>query len=241
MEKPFQITKQEEICLSLSPFTLPALFYANLQDTIHPYLTPERCMLLPKGFCFYETGQTADRLFFLSKGIVIETLLNENALEKNFLIFPSYLVGMNYCAHGQPIFPCTRAFTKCEVYMFLDEEFLSLVQQNKELLNAVISTFAIDFRLANCAFLQNQSCSTYEKICQTILSYFIASKYVPQIKHLTMTQTLIAGLSGVHRISVVHAIQKLKQEQIITYEKKKLVLLDEEKLMTIAYGKYPIP
>ncbi len=240
MNRNVSMTKQEQLYLSLSPFTIPELFNTNFHQSILPYLSDSKKTVIPKNHVFYQTEEIADRLFYLNKGIVIETLMNENGLEKHFLIFPSYLVGFNYCAHEQPIFPCTKAYTECEIYGFSYEELLTLMQNDKNLLKAVLKVLGLDFRLANSAALQNQSCSSYEKICQVILSYFIASKYNPQVKKMKMTQQLIAGLTGVHRISVVHAIQKLKQENIISYTSKTLTLLDEEGLQELAYGKYSI-
>lgn len=235
-----KMSNTEKLELSLSPFTIPELFDTNLHVSISPYLTTERKKYVPKKHKFYETGQIADRLYYLNKGVVIETLINENGLEKSFLIFPPYLVGFNYCAHEQPIFPCTSAHTECEVFSFAYDELLSLMQRDQKLMRAIIKVLALDFRMANGIALQNQSCSSHEKICQTILSYHIASKYTPNLGSLRLTQQLIAGLTGVHRISVVNTIGKLRDEQIITYSDKTLVVSDPQRLQQIAYGKYSI-
>jgi len=235
-----QITKQERLYLSLSPFTIPGLFSSGLGAALLPHLETRKRETVPKGFSFYQTEEVATGLFYLKKGVVIETLMNENGLLKDFLIFSPYLVGFNYCAHEQPIFPCTRAYTECEIYRFSYEEFLDRMQTDRALMKAVIKVVALDFRLANSLALQNQSCSTYEKVCQVILSYFIAGRYDRQARELKITQQLIAGLAGVHRVSVAHAVQRLKQDGIIGYTGRKLILLDEERLRTLAYGKYSI-
>lgn len=234
------INEREQLYLSLSPFTIIDLFHPNIQSVILPYLTSDRKKIYPKGHIFYETGGKASSLFYLNKGISIESIMNENGLEKDFMIIPPYPLGFHYCAHEQPIFPCTKAFTECEVYQFAYDEFLDIMQKDKKLLKAILNLLSLDFRLANSPGMQNYSLSSYEKICQTILSYFIGAKYNKYMHELKLTQELIAALTGVHRISAVRAIQKLKEENIITYENKRMTLLDYNKLCDIAYGKYPI-
>lgn len=240
MDKIINLTEQEYLYLSLSPFTIPGLFSDNVSLAIEPYLNEKRRRGVKKGYVFYHTGKTTERLYYLKKGMVIETLMNYNGLEKNFLIVPCYPIGFHYCAHKQAIFPCTAAFTDCEVYEFEYEEFLSLMQEDRALLKQIIEISSLDFRLANSAALQNQSCSADEKICQTMLGYFIAKKYNSYIRNMKITQELLAGLTGVHRVSVVRAIKKLKREGIISYQKNELELLDYERLQEISYGKYAI-
>lgn len=235
-----KMSGQEQLYMSLSPYTIPELFDTNIHTAIWPYLAEDKKTTVSKGHIFYNTEEKAQGMFYLKKGIVIETLMNANGLEKDFLIFQGYMVGFNYCAHEQPVFPCTKAYTECEIYPFGYDEFLTLMQRDKELLKSVIKILALDFRMANSVALQNQSCSTYEKICQNILSYFTACKYNSQIRGLKITQQLIAGLTGVHRISVVNAMKRLKQDGIVAYSNKKLVLMDYEKLQELAYGKYSI-
>lgn len=234
------LTKREELYLSLSPFTIPELFQRNLEELFAPYLTAEKRRVVPRGHVFYQTEELAEELFYLRRGMVIESLLNENGLMKDFLIFPHYLVGLNYCAHEQPIFPCTYAYSECEVYPFAYEELLDLMQRDRALMRAVIKTIALDFRLANSSALQSQSCSVHEKICQTILSYFIAGRYNREVRTMRMTQQLLAELTGVHRVSVAQTVRKLKDEGILGTRRKRLVLLDEERLSALAYGKYSI-
>lgn len=108
------------------------------------------------------------------------------------------------------------------------------------LMKAVLKTVALDFRLANSSVLQTQSCSVHEKICQTIVSYFIAGRYNREVKTMRMTQQLLADLTGVHRVSVAQTVRKLRDEGILGSKGKKLVLLDEERLRILAYGKYSI-
>ena len=231
---------QEHLYLSLSPFTVISFFVPDMHDSMLPYLDSKKKETLPKGHVFYNTGDTTKNIFYLNKGIAMETIMNENGLEKDFLIVPPYPLGCHYCAHEQPIFPCTKTYTECELYRFTYDEFLSMMQENKQLLKSILKLISLDFRLANSPGMQNYSLSSYEKVCQTILSYFIGAKYDPYMKKLKLTQELAARLTGVHRVSAVRAIQKLKADKIIAYEKNKLRLLDYEKLCNIAYEKYPI-
>lgn len=235
-----KITKREQLYLSLSPFTIPELFQTNLSAAISPYLKGEKRIIAPKGFVLYQTEELAAEAFYLKKGVVVEALMNENGLMKDFLIFPHYLVGLNYCAHEQPIFPCTYTYTECEIYPFSYGEILDLMQRDRDFLEAVVKTIALDFRLANSSALQSQSCSVHEKICQTILSYFIAGRYNEEVRAMRMTQQLLADLTGVHRVSVAQTVRKLKDDGILGSRGKKLTLLDEERLSGLAYGKYSI-
>lgn len=240
VDKGNAITDRELNILTLSPFTILELFCDDLGHKIAAYLPENKKMIVPKGYVFFEQGEVVDSIFYLKDGVAMETIMNENGLKKNFLVASQYPLGLHYCGHHQPIFPDTTAYTECEVYKFTYDEFLKIMQKDIELLRNIIHIISIDFRLANSSAMQNYTCSTHEKICQTLLSYFIASKYNSHIRNLKLTQEFIAELTGVHRISVVRSMQKLKQEGIIAYTQNQIKLIDYDNMFETAYHMYAI-
>lgn len=129
-----------------------------------------------------------------------------------------------------------RAFTDAQVIAIPYTNYLKLMQQNLALIDVSLRFISFDSRNANTLVLQNYSCSTLEKIYQTIYCYHLACQYFAPLKAVTLTQSLLATLSGVHRTSVAHAIKQLKEEGIIKLEKKNLTVLAPETLLTMAFS-----
>ncbi len=222
--------------LSVSPFHLPQLFQTD-HSAFMPLFEQEGTLLnLKKKDVIVSLNTQTDTVYILKDGLILESTTNPNGLEKSTLFFPAYPIAFLSSIHHLPTVYSVRAFTDAQVIAIPYTNYLKLMQQNLALIDVSLRFISFDSRNANTLVLQNYSCSTLEKIYQTIYCYHLACQYFAPLKAVTLTQSLLATLSGVHRTSVAHAIKQLKEEGIIKLEKKNLTVLAPETLLTMAFS-----
>lgn len=228
-------TEKTDRYLSMAPFIIPPLFHIDFT----PYLAFfENCGVLqhyPKGSTLMSFEEQTQTVQLLKSGIVLESSSNVNGLEKGVLCFPCYPIAFAAAIHQQPTVYSVSAYSNVTTVALPYSDYITLIQQHRELLEMSLRFAAFDSRSANATILQNFACSTTEKIYQTIFYYQLACQYYKPLESIKLTQNLLAVLSGVHRTSVAHAVKFLKEQHIIQLEKKNLQVLDSQQLEALAF------
>jgi len=224
------MSQEEKKYLSLAPFFIADLFEVDIKDIIAPYLFLAKRISIQKKDQLLEYGQIVNNIYYVSKGITGELMMNKNGLEQLSINFPNSLLGFGSAAHQQPIFYSSYALTEAEAYVFPYVDFLSLMQQNDKLLALILKYTSLDARRTNHIIVQHTSYSALQKISQILYCCHIAGKYYPKFKQLRLTQQLIASLCGMHRISAVNVLKELREMKYISMNKKELRILEPELL-----------
>lgn len=222
--------------LSLSAFHIPPLFHTDLTAFLPLFEQCGTVQHFAKKDVLLPLDQQTETVHILKSGIVLESSSNANGLEKGVLYFPSYPIAFFAAIHQQPTVYTVTAFTDLCVVSLCYEQYLQLMQENRALLEASLRFIGFDSRNANAAILQNCSCSTVEKIYQAIYAYHLGCQHYPPLREVKLTQNLLATLSGVHRTSVAHVIKDLKEQEIISLEKKELQVLEPHILKDMAFS-----
>ena len=229
------LTAQEQKFISLAPFDVPALFDIHLENNLPLINTYGRLQTYAKGHIFFHPEEKVETIHFLTKGLIAESTSNANGLEKLTLVFPYYPQALAAALHQQPIIYTAYAYTDVTVISLPMGRLLELMQTNRPLLENILRLLALETRNANNLILQNYSSSTIEKIYQTLYFYYLTAKHYEPLRSVKLSQQLIAGLSGVHRTSVNTALKTLKEQHIITLDKKVLTVLDPPALKELAF------
>lgn len=229
------ITQEEREYLTLGPFFIPDLYELDLERNLAPYLHIGEKIVVEKDYVFQRAGEVTEKIFFITKGVAYEALFSKNGLEKRFLSFKNYPLGLVCISHQQPALFTFAALTKIEAYVFSYDTFLSLMQQSKDLLANVLKYLALDGRRSSGMLTQFASCSTLQKVCQVLYCYNIGRKYYPPLKQVRLTQQLIAFLAGIHRVSVANSLKELRADGYIFPDSQKLTILQPHKLKEIGF------
>lgn len=230
------LTQEDFRYLSMSPFSIPPLFEVDMDLFLPDF---EQCGTLlhyKKGQILFSQEHQTQSVQILKTGAVLESSSNTNGLEKGVLCFPTYPIAFAAAIHQQPTVYSVTAFTDATTISVPYNNYMTLMQQNRNILERSLRFVAFDSRNANVTILQNCACSTTEKIYQTIFYYYLACQYYPPLHSIKLTQNLLAILSGVHRTSVAHTIKDLKEMEIIRLEKKDLCVLEPKILEDIAFA-----
>lgn len=112
-----------------------------------------------------------------------------------------------------------------------DEEF---IRSHPALIENLLSSMGLKLLLMHNTLSNSGTGNALTKLCRFCLNLSQAggnaSELVPGI-----SQTKLANLLGIHRISLLRAIQKLKAEGVIKeLTKERLIILDSEKLRDLA-------
>lgn len=229
------LSNEDKKYISLAPFFIPSLFEIYLEKTLQPFFIKSQPIQVKKGHIFLHPEEQVHQIFFLTKGIIAESSSNANGLEKITLFFPCYPLALAPCIHKQPIIYSSYAYVDSEVIPFSYEAFIQMLQSSQPLLEDILRLIAFESRNVNNIILQNYSYSTYEKVYQAVYFYDLTSSYYAPLKKLRLSQQLLAGLAGVHRTSVNHAIKALKESGIILVEKRTFTILQKEALKELAF------
>ena len=167
-------TEKTDRYLSMAPFIIPPLFHIDFT----PYLAFfENCGVLqhyPKGATLMSFEEQTQTVQLLKSGIVLESSSNVNGLEKGVLCFPCYPIAFAAAIHQQPTVYSVSAYSNVTTVALPYSDYITLIQQHRELLEMSLRFAAFDSRSANATILQNFACSTTEKIYQTIFYYQLA-------------------------------------------------------------------
>lgn len=223
--------------LSLSAFHIPSLFDTDLAPVLPLFEQYGTVQQFTRKDALVPLSQPAQTIHILKSGIILESSSNANGLEKGVLFFPAYPIAFSAVIHQQPTVYSATAFSDVTVISLSYQQYLHLMQKHRDILESSLRFLAFDSRNSNAAILQNCSCSTVEKIYQTIYAYHLGCQHYPPLHEVKLTQSLLAILSGVHRTSVAHVIKDLKEQGLIHLEKKELQVLQPQLLKEMAFSK----
>ena len=232
------MTEEEKYLLSTSVFAIPELFDIDLKENIEKYPNYGHKVFLPKGSTFYKEGESANTVYYIQKGFVIDSLTSKDGIEQISLFFPNSLVGLVCCAHKQLAIPNSIAITDVIAYAYSFNEFLDLLLMDKILLKKCLQIEALEVRTGHCSIWHNQILSAKKRVCQILYCYATVCKYYPELSEVRMTQNMIAGLVGMHRVSVAKAIHALKEESILSVDKKGLKIENIQALKKKGFDLY---
>lgn len=230
------LSAEELKYLSIAPFMLPPLFRTDLMDLIPLFEQYGTIQHFAKKETILFSGQQTKNIQILKSGIILESSSSANGLEKGVLCFPAYPMAFSAAIHQQPAVYSATAFTDTTCISLSNDLYLQLMQENRDVLEKSLRFIAFDSRNSNAAILQNCSCSTVEKVYQTIYAYHLACQHYEPLRNVKLTQNLLAILSGVHRTSVAHVIKDLKEQELICLDKKELQVLEPHILKDMAFS-----
>jgi CRP-like cAMP-binding protein len=179
----------------------------------------------PKGSLLLDMEAPAEGVFYIKEGQVDTVLYTLHGPEKVL-----YCVGRG-CLFGEASCFSTGvtgeatvwARTPCIIYFFRKETVEGLIaRQHPELLLEMIGMLGHIVRMYGISLRDSLSQDYFVRVCR-ILVYFVRWKLGPQVPgsqvliQSDVTQSDLAKLLGVHRVTVTKAVGRLKELGIINH------------------------
>lgn len=174
----------------------------------------------PRGIYYLEEGNI--KMYFISKDGE-EVILN---IFKPFAFFP-----MSWAINSTPNIYYFEATTKVKVRVALKDEVLEFIKDNPDILFNLLSRVykGTDGILERMTYLM--SGDAYSRLIAELIieSKRFGEKKDDQVK-LKISETDLASETGMTRETVSRQLKKLKDENLITFKNKALIINDIKKL-----------
>lgn len=184
----------------------------------------------PKGSKIIGLEDAVDGIYYIEEGIVETPLYTSHGPEKVlFYLGPGCVFGEVSCfVPGESDEASVGARTDCVVFFFGRNLLEGVIaHQHPHLLLELIRASAYKIRMYGVLLQDSLESDNFLRVCK-MLVYLIRFKGVdlakapPQVSiQPGLTQTDIARLMGVHRVTVTKAISRLKKLGILTHFSKK--------------------
>ena len=215
---------------------IPKLFYENEYKDFLPVFesVSAASISVPKGCIQSELTDLSTSVFYIYEGIVEWSITDENG-NKNTLLFvgPGNIYPMPYSGKKLIMteFLSFRAITPLKLLQIPRERFNILLTDNPSLSDKLLHCYSnICDSLLSKIYLDNHSTSVGQ-ISTLILTFFDSSK--DEKKSLSLSQEEIAEITGVTRVQVTRVLKLLRDEHIISTNRRSIEILDYDRLKYI--------
>lgn len=179
-------------------------------------------------------GDLGDALYIIKKGKIKITELFENGREKILTIFTDGdFLGEMAIIDGEKRSASAEAIEESEVYVLYKKDFLEILQSNFVITMEILQILSKRVRYLNKEIRILTFGDVYERFMELLID--LSNKYGKKennriVININLTHMELANMIGVTRETVTRIIGKLKKENIIAIENKKIIILDKEKI-----------
>ncbi|MFD1706272.1 Crp/Fnr family transcriptional regulator [Siminovitchia sediminis] len=193
-----------------------------------PYLIHGQKRTFSKGQMLFLQGEESHGIYFLENGKVNILLLSEDGKER----IVEYVIGKALIGEtgilGQPYLTSAKCETKSTFYYYPLENIKHLCQQHPKAKEILMKS------MSNKVQMLTETMSMTDKPFEQQMAYFLLQLYR---KHNTLSvpisQISLAQYIGTSRITIYKIMQKWEKEGIASQGKKKINILDLEKMKTL--------
>lgn len=187
-----------------------------------------------KGEILIRADDTPSGIFLLKEGIVKQYAISSNGEELVLNIYkPTSLFPMSYAINNTLPHHYFEAMTPVLVWKAPKEAVLEFIERESDVLLDLVSRIykGLEGYFLRMEYLMSGSARV--RLITELLIYakrfgekLGSSTYI----NLKLTEKDLASQSGISRETVSREIQKLKQKNLLTYKKRKLVINDLQRL-----------
>lgn len=188
-----------------------------------------------KGEALIPINTVVDRLGYLKKGRAGRLVLTDNGSEKIIkIIGDKNIIGEVMFFKQTTSDHAFIALEPCECYWFDRETVEQVFLKDDAIVHALIQWFCNRMMSLNLQIMDGMREDTYHRVCKFIEEYVKAFGSVDENGVYSYEGKLshydIAKYLGVNRVSVTRAISKLQQAEILKKDRRRLVVMDMERL-----------
>ncbi len=134
---------------------------------------------------------------------------------------------------GEPRSASVVAASPCKLYMLYRHSLLEILEEYPKIAIQMLVTMSLRLRRSNKQINTLSMMSVYGRVAEVILQ--LANDYGERVEDMVIipnppTHRVISEMAGTSRETVSRVLSQLKKKHYITSDRKKLVILNEEKL-----------
>ncbi|NNC96001.1 MAG: response regulator [Chitinophagales bacterium] len=191
--------------------------------------------LYKKKEVIFEAGKTAYYLYFVQKGKVKISKLNEDGKEYIMNVYgPGDFFGYQALLSGENYFETAEAIEESEVLSILKSDFLLLIHANEQLSKKFIQLLTHELKEAESRLIHLAYNSVRKRVAESLIMLdkkYNRDKLYPY--SLSILREDLASIVGTAKESVIRTLSDLKDEGVINIESGKITILDPDLLADI--------
>jgi CRP-like cAMP-binding protein len=201
---------------------------------------------LPKGAVILGMKETVDGVYYVQEGVVEIMLNTQSGPEKVLYCVGKGCVFGEVCcfAPGDDQEAMVKALTDCTLYFFQRETIEGpIAREYPQLLLELIRILGHIVRMYGILLQDSLSLDFFVRVCRFLVYLVrfkgsdVTGRQVRVVVQSGVTQSDIARLLGVHRVTVSKAVKKLKEQGILQrFTKSELVIADFPGLCRLSEG-----
>lgn len=174
-------------------------------------------------------GDIADRIAFIKSGQVRAVVTNPDGDETTlFYLGKGNIFGSDSLVPDPVVIVNVETINPCELYILPSKQFLEIWQAHNYPIQELLAHY-----LKRIALLSDYICCSHFVNARQRVAYFLHSSAGIHGRTISLTNEQIAAITSVNRISVNRILNSFAMEGIVKLEYKKIIILDEEKLVEI--------
>jgi len=211
----------------------PSLWLKNEFGALAEYIQSTVPRKYKEGEIIYQQGDYLDNFFLLEKGVVKISIFSADGSEK-ILGFQSYLslFGMDCFSQQGPAVVASTALTDIEVYSIEHNMMKEIIDAHPPL-GIILSEYYSKILRLMCFQVENQSFYTALTRVINFLYLYANEKESENNINIYMTELELASLVATSRVHTARVLKNLRDENIITTSRGKIVILDKKRLLDL--------
>lgn len=188
-----------------------------------------------KKYIFHE-GSKSDALYFLNKGRVKTYKTTEDGKEFITGIFQEgdFFGYMPLLGRKEIYADTAVAMEDVEVCLIPQQDFFKLLYNNRSIASKFIKMLSNNLMEREEQLLQVSYHSVRQRVAEVLLKLSKRTEDHQELQHsIMMTREDLASLIGTVKETVVRTLADFKEEGLITIDRKKIVVLDKERLFRV--------
>lgn len=180
----------------------------------------------------YQEGDSPNGLFFLHKGKVKTSKMNEDGKEFiNLLVNEGEFFGYSALLENEKHTDTASALEDCEVYSIPKSDFFSLLYGNREIASAFIKLLADDIKEKEERLIRLAYNSVRKRVSQALIQ--LKEKYDDGTKEpfsMAISREDLAHIAGTAPETVIRTLSDFKEEQLVEVKGSTITWINPERL-----------
>ena len=186
-------------------------------------------------------NEPADKFYYVRSGLVRAVVLHSDGNEKALYVAGSGCLLPQFSPHGMPKWEenlLMEAYTDVEAILLTRSELEELAGRNYPLMEKMLDVAVCLQHSLTAQMLSQMYDDGMVRVCQ-LLYFHIANRHIKHthpVKCVKISQQDIAMLTGLNRVNANKVLQQLKKEEAIDIQRKRIKILDVERIMEHCNG-----
>lgn len=207
------------------------------EDELRELSFHKTCNIYPKGQIIFWEGNNPQGLFCVNEGVVKTSKIGVDGKEQILrMVKEGDILGYRSLITGEPSTVSAVALEDTKVCQIPKENFFKLLQTNSDISLKLMKLLAKELDTAEITISSLAQKQVRERVAETLLMLkeFYGTEEDGKTIKSSMSRYDIASIAGTARETATRLLSEFKNDRVIDFNTKRILILDPKKLISIA-------